>query len=46
MNFSDLVSIPIAPTIERKLVLTSLAGAPLPRPVFNFKQRLLESAQA
>ena len=44
MNFSDLVSIPITPTIERKLVITYLADAPLPRPVSNFKQRLIDSA--
>ena len=45
MNFSDLVTIPITPTIERKLVLTNLAKAPLPRPVANFKKRLIESAR-
>ncbi|WP_193627320.1 LysR family transcriptional regulator [Brevibacterium sp. CFH 10365] len=44
MNFNDLVSVPITPTIERKLVLTYLAEAPLPRPVSNFKQRLLAAA--
>lgn len=44
MNFSDLVSIPITPATERRLVLTYLAGAPLPRPVFNFKQRLTAAA--
>lgn len=44
MNFSDLVSIPITPTIERKLVIAYLSDAPLPRPVSNFKQRLIESA--
>ena len=44
MNFSDLVSIPITPTIERKLVITYLADAPLPRTVSNFKQRLIDSA--
>lgn len=44
MNFNDLVSIPITPTIQRKLVLTYLAEAPLPRPVSNFKQRLIAAA--
>lgn len=45
MNFTGLISVPIMPTIERRLVLTHLAEAPLPIPVSNFKRLLLAEAQ-
>lgn len=41
MNFTNLVDIPISPPVERQLVLTHFAEAPLPKPIGNFKKRLL-----
>jgi LysR family carnitine catabolism transcriptional activator len=43
MNFTNLVDVPIAPPVERELVLTHFIDAPLPLPVENFKQRLLSA---
>ena len=44
MNFTNLVEVPISPVVERELVLTHFAEAPLPKPVENFKQRLLAAS--
>src|SRR5699024_3042639 len=45
MNFTNLVEVPISPVVERELVLTHFAEAPLPKPVENFKQRLLAASR-